>query len=177
MVPVEDNRPILRAVVLDCTAVNNVDVTAIQALIDVHNQLLRYAAPEPVDFHFANIQNRWAKRGFAAAGFGYRTQETAPGDRPDNYKTIFSIAELGGSDSAARAASILSKADRKGTAKTDLENGSDIIEQSDEGVPQEVHSSRLVSVQGLNRPYFHFDLQEAVEAAVANVERRLHKMA
>lgn len=105
--------------------------------------------------------------------------EPIAGDGPDNYKTIFSIAELGGSDSAAHAQALLEKAERSVAVKSadDIEhNGSDSIERlSDRDIPRDPTNRRLVAVHGLNRPYFHFDLQEAVEAAVANAQRRSTK--
>lgn len=169
-----DHRPSLKAIILDFSSVNNVDVTAAQALIDVRNQLDRYAAPNTVDWHFANIENRWTKRALAAAGFGYRSPKPSPGEGPSHWKTIFSIADLGGSDSAAKAAEAAESGDKgeQSVKEYDIENaGSDISRLSDKDVPRNPGSARLVAVQGLNRPYFHFDLQEAVEAAVANAER------
>jgi sodium-independent sulfate anion transporter 11 len=47
------SRPTLRAVVLDFTAVNFLDVTATQALVDLRNQFNRYAEPDVVEWHFA----------------------------------------------------------------------------------------------------------------------------
>lgn len=147
-------------------------MTAAQALIDVRNQLDRYAAPRRVDWHFAHIENRWTKRALAAAGFGYRTphHEAVNGEGAGNWKTIFSIADLGGSDSAAAAAVAEEKASR---VQYDVErtNSDDISKASDKDVPSHPSSRRLVAIRGLNRPYFHFDLQEAVESAIANAER------
>ncbi|KAG6290521.1 hypothetical protein E4U09_004395 [Claviceps aff. purpurea] len=172
-----DNRPTLKSIVLDFSSVNNIDVTAAQALIDVRNQLDRYAAPNAVDWHFANIENRWTKRALAAAGFGYRSPKPGPGEGPGHWKTIFSIADLGGSDSAAKAAEALELGDKvdKSFKESDIENEEsdlDISRFSDKDVPRNPGSARLVAVQGLNRPYFHFDLQEALEAAIANAERK-----
>ncbi|KAK4042444.1 sulfate transporter family-domain-containing protein [Parachaetomium inaequale] len=94
--------PPLKAIILDFSSVNHVDITSVQQLIDVRNQLDRYAAPDTVDWHIACISNRWAKRALAAAGFGYPTM------RPDvphlRWKSIFSVAEIGGAQSAAAAA-------------------------------------------------------------------------
>ncbi|KAK1243473.1 hypothetical protein MKX07_004101 [Trichoderma sp. CBMAI-0711] len=169
-----DSRPTLKAIILDFSTVNIVDVTAAQALIDVRNQLDRYAAPHTVDWHFAHIENRWTKRALAAAGFGYRTPRHIAEDNGEgagHWKTIFSIADLGGSDSAAAAAAAEEKASR---VQYDVErtHSDDISKASDEkDVPPHPSSRRLVAIRGLNRPYFHFDLQEAVESAIANAER------
>lgn len=154
------------------------DVTAAQALIDVRNQLDRYAAPGVVDWHFANIENRWTKRALAAAGFGYRSPKLRAGESAGHWKTIFSIADLGGSDSAAKAAAALEDQATRQSLNYDVENklgpDSDIYpaSASDNDVPKNPGSARLVAIHGLNRPYFHFDLQEAVEAAIANAEGR-----
>ncbi|CAG9981914.1 unnamed protein product [Clonostachys byssicola] len=154
----EDNShlPTLKAIVLDFSAVNNIDATSVQALLDTRSQLDRYAAPDKVDWHFANITSRWTKRGLVAAGFGIRNGP--PG------RTIFSIAELGGADSAAAAA----EAERRKAAEQTKEKHADDIESI--GAGSRRSSSKQVALQGLNRPLFHFDLHEAVEAAIANAQ-------
>ncbi|KAK5989511.1 Sulfate permease 2 [Cladobotryum mycophilum] len=172
----QDDRPTLKAIILDFSTVNNVDVTAAQALIDVRNQLDRYAAPQAVDWHFAHIENRWTKRALAAAGFGYRTPQPdpeQPGEGAGHWKTIFSIADLGGADSAAAAAAAGEKAERAATIQYDIEQipSANASKASDKDVPQNPSSHRLVAIQGLNRPYFHFDLQEAVESAIENAKK------
>jgi sodium-independent sulfate anion transporter 11 len=66
----EPHLPILRAVILDFSAVNNVDVTCVQNLVDVRSQMDRRSAPVAVQWHFANVKSRWTKRALRAAGFG-----------------------------------------------------------------------------------------------------------
>merc|ERR1711939_862337 len=99
--PDQSHLPTLKAIVLDFSAVNNVDVTSVQNLIDVRNQLDRYAAPESVQWRFACVNNRWTKRALASAGFGF---PSAPQEEYHRWKPIFSVAEIGGSASAAAAA-------------------------------------------------------------------------
>ncbi|KAJ4258725.1 hypothetical protein NW762_007811 [Fusarium torreyae] len=167
-----DERPILKSVILDFSSVNNVDVTSIQALIDVRNQLDKFAAPEVVDWHFANIENRWTKRALAAAGFGFRTPRD---ESAGQWKAIFSIADLGGDDSAATAAALDEKA-KNAPVRQDIEALDDSInsQSSEKYVSRDPAKSRLVAVQGLNRPFFHLDLQEAVDAAVSAAELKQH---
>lgn len=165
---VDENRPILKAIILDFSTVNNVDITSIQALIDVRAQLDRYAAPEVVDWHFAHIENRWTKRALAAAGFGFRTRVNEDGSSP--YKAIFSIAELGGDDSAAAAAAITEKHDRKSLHQDIEATDLNISRSTEKEAPRNPQSARLIAVQGLNRPFFHLDLQEAVDAAITHAE-------
>lgn len=101
----QDTRPLLQAVILDFSSVNNVDTTSIQNLIDVRNQLDLYASPRSVQWHFAHIHNRWAKRALAAAGFGYPTPTSSDGFH--RWKPIFSVAEIEGSSSAAAHAEMV----------------------------------------------------------------------
>jgi sodium-independent sulfate anion transporter 11 len=190
---VEDDRPTLKAIILDFSSVNNVDITSIQNLIDVRNQLDRYTAPERVQWHFACINNRWTKRALAAAGFGYPVfdhddddgDHTAP--RFQRWKPIFSVAELGGSDSAAAAAAeqYATATTTKHTRHEDVERrapSTDSIQPSgsessldrqlkgSEAYAQARSPVRVAVVQGLNRPFFHVDITSAVQSAIRSIE-------
>ncbi|KAJ3071585.1 hypothetical protein HDU98_005124, partial [Podochytrium sp. JEL0797] len=52
-----DALPPLRAIVLDFSAVNNVDYTGLQALLDSKDDLMRFAG-RSVPFHFANVRKQ-----------------------------------------------------------------------------------------------------------------------
>ena len=198
---VDTNLPTLKAIILDFSSVNHVDITSVQQLIDVRNQLDRYASPDTVDWHIACISNRWAKRALAAAGFGYPTA------RPDvphlRWKSIFSVAEIGGSQSAAAAAEFEDNekelhasqqpADLEAaltSSNTNTKGGGDQGSTAADlgGAPvtaskttattataapaPALNSGRTVAVHGINRPLFHVDLTSALQSAVANVEAR-----
>ncbi|CAJ2500991.1 Uu.00g038440.m01.CDS01 [Anthostomella pinea] len=178
--------PTLKAIILDFSSVNNVDVTSIQQLIDVRNQLDRYSAPDVVDWHLACINNRWTKRALVSAGFGYPSE---PVDGQSRWKSIFSIAEIGGSDSPAAVAE--NEANEKetsthhtkpnNTAGTE-EHSPDEIEASSSSTSNSISKTksaehrrgdaRRVVVHGLNRPLFHVDLTSALQSAIANVQAR-----
>lgn len=64
-----DKRPVLRAVILDMSAVSTIDTTGIQSLVDTRRQINKYADRE-VEFHFANIISPWVRRALIAGGFG-----------------------------------------------------------------------------------------------------------
>lgn len=185
----KDHLPTLKAVIMDFSSVNNIDVTSVQNLIDVRNQLDRYASPEPVEWHIACINNRWTKRALASAGFGYPTTMDAVGDY-HRWKPIFSVAEIGGYDSAATAAENEANLTRR---HSDLEGGQNFSsphKDQDGRTPAEKDvelqkqlsssrayagrggSSRVAVVQGLNRPLFHIDLTSALQSAVASTKRR-----
>ncbi|KAG4439864.1 hypothetical protein IFR05_004640 [Cadophora sp. M221] len=174
------DRPTLKAIILDLSSVNNVDITSVQQLIDVRNQLDKYASPTTVDWHFASINNRWTKRALVSAGFGYPTPDSTSTHR---WKPIFSVAELGGSDSAAQAAE--RSANEKELEETRAReanrpsNGDGITADSDSGLSSSdlkhtaiKTSGRAAVVNGLNRPLFHIDLTSALQSAIANVEAK-----
>ncbi|KAF1832944.1 sulfate permease [Decorospora gaudefroyi] len=189
-----DERPTLKAIILDFSSVNNVDLTSIQNLIDVRNQLDKHAAPDTVDWHFCNINNRWTKRALAAAGFGYYTPETPDSGITHRWKPIFSVAEIGGSDSAAAEAeareNLLAQrtlsmsrvrsndievalpesegSSDTGSLKKQLETSKAYDEHDNRG------KGRIAVVQGLNRPLFHVDVTAALNSALANVQRKSH---
>ena len=189
---VDDHLPTVKAVILDMSSVNNVDVTSTQHLIDVRNQLDRYAAPQKVQWHFACINNRWTKRALVAAGFGYPTPESEAGFVP--WKPVFSVADIGGSSSAAADAQNVQNArelKRQGTK--DLETGRSVSADvnsiitpdsasSQDSIDKQIRESRaygkgpssssrqIAVVQGLNRPFFHIDLTSALQSAITNAQ-------
>ncbi|KAL4915359.1 sulfate transporter family-domain-containing protein [Aspergillus aurantiobrunneus] len=174
----EENRehlPCLRAIVLDFSSVNNIDITSLQNLIDVRSQLDAYASPIPVQWHFANISNRWAKRALASAGFGYPTLKPSNGFQP--WKPIFSVAELGNSGNSASA--FAEHQINTSQLKTyDLEQGQagQAAEREQHGLDgssndgSDLQAQRVELVSGINRPYFHIDLTSALRGAIASVE-------
>ena len=190
----EPDKPTLRAVVLDFSSVNNVDITSIQHLIDVRNQLDRYAAPNTVQWHFACINNRWAKRALVSAGFGYPTAGDGSGFQ--RWKPIFSVAEMGGELSPAAAAEKRENEElRRASMAQDVETGNnkheDNVEEinrqsaeseSSNSVTKQVRTSKAYKnasagndrqvhlVHGINRPFFHIDLTSALQSAISNVE-------
>lgn len=154
----DDGRPLLHAIILDFSAVNHVDVTSVQGLIDVRNQLDRYAHPEPVEWHFASINSRWTKRALTTAGFGYVDSERFKARRSQHWNPVYSFASLDVSNQSAR--------DPK---HPDVEAANQAAQT---GRPTGING-RLSTLHGQNRPFFHVDVQAAVESAIAGTEARL----
>ena len=162
-----------------------------QHLIDVRNQLDRYAAPSKVDWHIACVNNRWTKRALASAGFGYPSS-TGDGVNFERWKPIFSVAEIGGNSSAAthaenrnndaelRRQRTLDAEDPRAksahggiTHETASASSSDLgNELKSSGVYGKRNAGKTTVVHGLNRPLFHIDLTNALQSAIANVEAR-----
>lgn len=197
----KEDLPTLKAVILDFSAVNFVDITSVQALVDIRNQLDRYAAPEVVDWHIACINNRWAKRGLVAAGFGYPVERTD--GMHHRWQNIFSVADIGGENSVAAAAEHdlnekelrerqrrshgdnveeglrtgvnNTKGDDINVAETGSASGSSQDDEDKKSGAQQGglrQRNKLVTVLGSNRPLFHLDLTSAVQSAIANIEAR-----
>lgn len=169
------NKPSLRAIILDFSSVNNVDVTSVQNLIDVRNQLDRYAAPDAVEWHLASINNRWTKRALASAGFGYPTPASMHGEF-HRWKPVFSVAEIGGGSSPAAAAE--REANERKLRENDIEGGypgaSNYKEQEND-LQRELtkhEASRFTIIHGINRPFFHIDLTSAIASVVSSLERK-----
>ncbi|KAF5963600.1 family sulfate permease [Fusarium coicis] len=170
--------PTLKAVILDFSSVNNVDITSIQRLIDIRNQLDSYASPDGVDWHFSCIHNRWSKRALVSAGFGvpYKPNE---GTAPRRWKSIFSVAEIGGKDSAV---AIAQETDLDEMAPTHTDNtdeepligGFSSVRSygSMSSGDLEKQRRRGAVVHGLDKPLFHVDLTSALQNAITNVEER-----
>ncbi|KAJ5825387.1 Sulfate permease 2, partial [Penicillium riverlandense] len=176
--------PLLQAVILDFSSVNNVDITSVQNLIDVRNQLDRWASPRTVQWHFAHISNRWTKRALSAAGFGYPSPTSTDGFH--RWKPIFSVAEIEGNSSAAAHAEI--STNQRQSKVSDLEANTKTVvsasgveewsdgsgnghesKLSDDISVSNVRSRKAAIVHGMNRPFFHSDLTSALQSAVANI--------
>ncbi|KAH6608784.1 sulfate permease 2 [Trichoderma cornu-damae] len=186
--PEHNQKPTLKAIILDFSSVNNVDITSVQRLIDVRNVLDAYAAPDVVDWHVACINNRWTKRALVAGGFGIPTRSRD--GIPHRWKSIFSVAEIGGKDSAAAVAEEnairreLSMAPHRpgdeemATAGVGIEEEEETptpsnLAEKTGASPKPAHKRKGAIISGLDKPLFHVDLTSAVQSAIANAEARL----
>ncbi len=164
---VRTHLPILRAVILDFSAVNNVDVSSVQNLVDVRNQLDRYASPATVGWHFANITSRWTRRALASAGFGYPKSNS-----PElSWKSVISVADFDDSVSPNQS---------QEKVRNDVEHQTkDDVIRSDSSPTAPVYqkganatvTGKTVPLYGVNRPFFHVDVLASVEAPLAVVEQ------
>ncbi|EON95628.1 putative sulfate permease protein [Phaeoacremonium minimum UCRPA7] len=183
-------RPLLHAVVLDCSSVNNMDITSVQGLIDLRNTLDRYAAPSTAEWHFAGVLNRWTRRALAVAGFGFPAA-----DNPDaigNWSPAYTVASsLAGAteDDARRAAAfealLRASDEERSTSKaqvhvedvdTDDSNSAGGETKKNGGGRANVGvvapGHRFTPVHGVDRPFFHIDLVEAVDAAIRDAMKK-----
>lgn len=141
-----DTRPRLHALILDFTGVPHIDVTALQNLVDIRQQLDNYADWK-VDWHFVCLSNSWIKRALISCNFG----------SSDHRHTVFSVTNLN---------SDLNHEDDD----TDDDNERSNI-QSSTSLSLGTNAV-VVPIIDVDRPLFHVDLDEAYNAALASLAVR-----
>jgi len=146
-----DPRPVLKAIILDFSAVSQIDVTAVQNLQDVRDQLDRHAAPNKVEWHFAAVNRPWVKRALVAGGFG-RIRKNGDGTKP-----MFSVTDVGGVN--------------KFKTKADLEDERADRERDEEADPVSAATSAL-PVFSVDFQTFHLDIEDALAYVEASLGPR-----
>jgi len=169
--------PLLRAMVFDFAAVNNIDVTSVNGLVDLRSTLQQHAAPGVVEWHFANVHNRWTRRALAVAGFGSMSKSA-------HSVTVWSptYAVAGSVVTADDGDSIPSE--RAGDEETlsgnvPAEVWSEITDtsardqtgaHSEAATPTSAQQiRRRHPINSVDRPFFHSDVNDAVVAAVRSI--------
>jgi sodium-independent sulfate anion transporter 11 len=172
---------------------NHLDITAIQSLVDIRNTLDRYVAPSVVEWHFAGLHNRWTRQALAVVGFG-RPSLSLGEEGPGRWCPAYTVASsLAGATEADRR---IAGARRKEVEERDEESrrGDEGMAIARDGVEHvtvnretyhepknECESSGkedaskmsgLEPVYGIDRPFFHIDLTDAVDTAVRDAKRK-----
>jgi solute carrier family 26 (sodium-independent sulfate anion transporter), member 11 len=154
----DDVRPILRAIVLDFSAVANVDSTSVQSLIDTRQQLEKYADRQ-VEFHFAAVLSPWVRRALVAGGFGvgnptHRIVEVAP----------INATGLGAEDPNLDPEGQFQRRRTKHDIKDpEAQDYIGEIPEADGG--GRTYDPDVLPVAPTNFPFFHLDIDDAVKAA------------
>lgn len=170
--------PTLKAIVIDCSTVNNIDITSVQGLIDTRNALDRWASPTSVNWHFGGLRNRWSRRALATAGFGRISEK----DRPSlgNWTPMYCLTTSFGGATEADVSSELIRREKRLSAEVESNDSSQRQRtEQEEDASTEITSctevqttpdrhGELRPVFATDRPLFHADLAEAVAVAVAN---------
>jgi sodium-independent sulfate anion transporter 11 len=169
--------PILKAVVLDFSTVNIIDITSLQGLIELRSILDRHAAPALVEWHFAGVNNRWTRRALAHAGFGLPAGNSL--DELGNWCPTYTLATslAGATEDEQRDLEMLrhetrvKDEDNRGAASPP-QHGIPSI-QCEDKLPTELGDRPLLAhIYGIDRPLFHIDLHDAVDAAVRDAKRQ-----
>ncbi|OTA97857.1 hypothetical protein M434DRAFT_64974 [Hypoxylon sp. CO27-5] len=153
-------KPTLKALILDFSTVNGTDTGAIDGLVELREQLQRWAKPDLVQWHFANVEDRWVRRALAVAGFGYPTDDELKGSK--SWSPVFTLAQREGRQKMGNSPLIESSTLPTGPDANvdDVERGNAGVEGASEG------AGRVAATHGINYPNFHVDLAAAVEAVI-----------
>ncbi|CAE6378653.1 unnamed protein product [Rhizoctonia solani] len=146
-------KSVLRAVVLDFSAVAHIDTTGVQNLIDTRKELERWA-DQPVEFHFASILSPWVRRALVAGGFG-----TDDRGRSVPYEAA-PVVPLSASQDAGLS-------DEYVTIAFNDQPSEDDTSKIREDIKSTSSSTATLEAPIVSRstPYFHLDLCSAVRAA------------
>jgi sodium-independent sulfate anion transporter 11 len=157
-----DESSALYSIVIDCSAINHLDATGAQTLVDLRSTINRYIGHE-VKWHFASISSPIIRNALISSGFDRQISPDLP--YPPSKKANDSVSDLSDSD------------DNKSVAK---KSNCDHVEDvnlgeknvSTDTVDREDNPSYTVTVDAVERgvpidryPYFHWDLENAVRAA------------
>lgn len=169
--------PKLQAIVLDCSAINHLDSTGVQTLLDLKLSINRYAGYE-VEWHFASIGSPAIRNALITSGFGV---QAGRGPRTGELLPVVPVHRDGpqcdlNSSPPNDTEVDLSIAKPPTTHVEDLEQ-----QQYPSSVSNCSRTSYVVNVDGqgqveyyprLDRglpidryPFFHWDLEDAVRAA------------
>ncbi|KAF9739498.1 hypothetical protein PMIN06_001105 [Paraphaeosphaeria minitans] len=176
-------KPVLRAVVLDFSTVNVIDVTSVQGLIDMRATLDRYAAPNKVEWQFAGVRNPSTRRALATAGFGrplIRNANALAGWCPAY--TVSFPPHNGVEGTQAGGGERTLERDGEVSEKNLAELHPDVtvrnfcrrlaVDDEEKGNIVIAEKKRWMDVvYGVDRPFFQVDLTDAVDAAVRDARR------
>ena len=183
--------------ILDCSAINNIDITSVQGLVDLRNSLNRHAAPDVVEWHFTGLVNRWTRRALAVAGFGFPSTCANSPEAPQNWSPVYTVASSlagateGDKRRAAAFTAVLEARDEEKRSPAMGGAGDQFSEQEKDADSEEVSTCRtqqvvtetfartggpgneyLAPVYAVDRPHFHVDLVDAMDAVVREVRRK-----
>ncbi|KAF5845091.1 hypothetical protein GGP41_001240 [Bipolaris sorokiniana] len=161
--------PVLRAVVLDFSTVNILDITSIDGLKGLRDTLDRYATPGLVEWHFAGVHNRWTRKALSFAGFGFPA--TTNVDSMSNWCPAYTVTKslAGATDEERKEVELV----KRSASVRDEEFCKEAAESSE----TQIHMSNsgkqrhFEPMYGVDRPFFHLDLHDAVDAAVRDAKK------
>jgi len=155
------DKPLLGAVVLDFSAVSQIDTTSVQNLIDVRDALERYT-DSPIEFHFAGILSPWIRRALIAGGFGIG--QPARGG-PVEIAPVVPPSAGGGWGPGDEFPA------RQGQPREVIEETDGDVEKNLKTVESGNSSQTSFEAPILSNltPFFHFDVSTAVRAAEQSV--------
>lgn len=180
--------PKLKAIIIDCSTINSIDITSVQGMCDARNSLDRWASPTAVNWHFGGLRNRWSRRALWTAGFGRLSEQDL--NSLGNWTPMCSLTTgFGGATEAEISSERLrrkTRAEEKDESRdpsreiVPVTTGNDrngttrmsglLSRDVSTGDPQE-HEG-LQPIFAVDRPLFHATLDEAVAVAISIARSR-----
>lgn len=133
------------AIVLDCSAINHLDSTGVQTLLDLKLSVNRYAGYE-VEWHFASISSPSIRNALITGGFG---SQAGRGPRTGELLPVVPVYRDGPQSMDTSSKPILEMNDQVSSKDEEKE----YVTHFDRGLPIDRY------------PFFHWDLEDAVRAA------------
>jgi sodium-independent sulfate anion transporter 11 len=150
--------PLLRAIVLDFSTVNILDITSVEGLKRLKDTLDRHAAPDVVEWHFAGVHNKWTRKALSFAGFGFPS-----GDEMGNWCPAYTVVPGPFEEKVEDVEAVRSIDDEDSKTSSELHE----LQVQPTGSSQK---KGYHPVYGVDRPFFHLDLNDAVDAAVRDAK-------
>lgn len=143
----EDYRPLLRAIILDFSAVPYIDSTGVQNLVDIRNAINRYANTD-IEFHFVGILSHWSRRALLAEGFGTGTPS----------KTIIGVSTAYFTTSESQDFSPVTNATKAEISQAieDEETNPQHLQQNQ----QNQQNQPLIPLLSTETPFFHSEIPD-----------------
>jgi sodium-independent sulfate anion transporter 11 len=141
------------------SSVNQLDVTAINGLVDLRAALNQHTAPETCEIYFANMHCRQARKALRLSGFAGPVQS----DNPREWSPAYTVALRRKTSEASRVSSELQ------VRIADEEQGSGPRQPAQEVAADQRRSELAgtsVALTSVDSPFIHLDLYDAVRAAV-----------
>lgn len=142
-----------------------------------------------MEWHFAGLHNKWTRQSLAVVGFG-RPSLSPGGDGPGNWCPAYSVATslAGATERDTRLAGAkrkeLNEKDEESRVSKEVGSSASTVdgEVLDCGGSKEIEKERssmeaadvvtaLQPIYGIDRPFFHIDLTDAVDTAVRDARR------
>ena len=167
--------PFLKAIVVDCSTINSIDITSVQGLIDLRNTFDRWAHPSLVNWHFAGLHSRWARRSLARVGFGRASAQDI--SSIGHWAPVCAVTtSFGGATEADQALELKRCGDKPVSGDevvpSPCEDNLDADPHKVVSTQEEPNAESLAKCAephkwrplfALDRPFFHVDLEEALE--------------
>jgi sodium-independent sulfate anion transporter 11 len=167
---INERKPLAHAIIFDLGVSSHIDVTGLQALLDVKAKV-EYWKQGPVELHFANIQTPWVRRVLVAGGLG-RGQPYHP--------VVKEFAPLSGLRDDADALieyGVIPRTPDSGSAeKKHVKDEEAYIREVEVGEAGTVSltpsrgEDELGTLVSVETPFIHFDLTAAVRAATGKID-------